>query len=120
MEMGIGIHGEPGRKRVKMTRANDIVDEMLEAVVSDLPFKAGDEVALMINGMGGTPISELYLLYGYAHECVEKRGMKIKRNYVGEYCTSLEMAGFSLTLVKLDRELEDLLAAPAEAAVRIF
>ena len=120
MEMGIGIHGEPGRKRVKMAPANAIVDEMLEAVASDLPYKAGDEVALMINGMGGTPISELYLLYGYAHEQVEKRGMKIKRNYVGEYCTSLEMAGFSLTLVKLDPELEDLLAAPAEIAIRVF
>ena len=120
MEMGIGIHGEPGRKRVKLAPANAIVDELLEAVASDLPFKAGDEVALMINGMGGTPISELYLLYGYAHEQVEKRGMKIKRNYVGEYCTSLEMAGFSLTLVKLDPELEDLLAAPAEIAIRVF
>jgi dihydroxyacetone kinase-like protein len=120
MEMGIGIHGEPGRKRVKMAPANAIVDELLEAVASDLPFKAGDDVALMINGMGGTPISELYLLYGYAHEQVEKRGMKIKRNYVGEYCTSLEMAGFSLTLVKLDPELEDLLAAPAEIAIRVF
>ena len=120
MELGIGIHGEPGRKRVKMTNANAIVDELLEAVASDLPYKAGDEVALMINGMGGTPISELYLLYGYAHEQVEKRGMKIKRNYVGEYCTSLEMAGFSLTLVKLDPELEALLAAPAEIAIRVF
>jgi dihydroxyacetone kinase-like protein len=120
MEMGIGIHGEPGRKRVKMAPANAIVDELLEAVASDLPYKAGDEVALMINGMGGTPISELYLLYGYAHEQVEKRGMKVARNYVGEYCTSLEMAGFSLTLVKLDPELEDLLAAPAEIAIRVF
>jgi dihydroxyacetone kinase-like protein len=120
MEMGIGIHGEPGRKRVKLAPANDIVDELLEAVASDLPFKAGDEVALMINGMGGTPISELYLLYGYAHEQVEKRGMKIKRNYVGEYCTSLEMAGFSLTLVKLDPELEAYLDAPAEIAIRVF
>jgi phosphoenolpyruvate---glycerone phosphotransferase subunit DhaK len=120
MEMGIGIHGEPGRKRVKMAPANAIVDEMLEAVASDIPYKAGDEVALMINGMGGTPISELYLLYGYAHEQVEKRGMKIKRNYVGNYCTSLEMAGYSLTLVKLDPELEDLLAAPAEIAIRVF
>ncbi len=120
MEMGIGIHGEPGRKRVKMASANAIVDELLEAVASDLPYKPGDDVALMINGMGGTPISELYLLYGYAHEQVEKRGLKIKRNYVGEYCTSLEMAGFSLTLVKLDPELEGYLAAPAEIAIRVF
>jgi phosphoenolpyruvate---glycerone phosphotransferase subunit DhaK len=120
MEMGIGIHGEPGRKRVKLEKANKIVDEMLESVASDLPFKVNDEVALMINGMGGTPISELYLLYGYAHEQIEKRGMKIKRNYVGNYCTSLEMAGYSLTLLKLDSEIEELLAAPAEIAIRVF
>jgi dihydroxyacetone kinase-like protein len=120
MEMGIGIHGEPGRKRVKMTNANAIVDELFAAVADDLPYKAGDEVALMVNGMGGTPISELYLLYGHAHEIAEKRGLKIKRNYVGEYCTSLEMMGFSLTLVKLDPELEALLAAPAEIAIRVF
>ncbi len=120
MEMGIGIHGEPGRKRVKLTTANKIVEELLEAVVSDLPYKAGDEVALMINGMGGTPISELYVLYGCAAEDLEARGIKVKRNYVGEYCTSLEMAGFSLTLVKLDPELESLLAAPAETVLRLY
>jgi dihydroxyacetone kinase-like protein len=120
MEMGVGIHGEPGRRRVKMGTARQILDELLESVSGDLPFKAGDEVALMINGLGGTPISELYLLYGMAHERLEKRGMKIKRNYVGEYCTSLEMAGCSLTMVRLDPELEDLLAAPAEIAIRVF
>ena len=120
MEMGIGIHGEPGRKRVKMANADAIVEELFAAVADDLPYKAGDDVALMINGMGGTPISELYLLYGIAHDLATKRGLKIKRNYVGEYCTSLEMAGFSLTLVKLDPELEGLLAAPAEIAIRTF
>jgi dihydroxyacetone kinase-like protein len=120
MEMGIGIHGEPGRKRVKLASANKIVDEMLEATYTDLPYKKGDEVALMINGMGGTPISELYLLYGYAHEQLEKLGTKVWRSYVGEYCTSLEMEGFSLTLVKVDEELKDLFMAPAEVAVRVF
>jgi dihydroxyacetone kinase-like protein len=120
MEMGIGIHGEPGRRRVKMASANQIVDELLEATYSDLPYKTGDEVALMINGMGGTPISELYLLYGYAHEQLEKRGAKVWRSYVGEYCTSLEMAGFSLTLVKVDDHLKDLFMAPAEIAARVF
>jgi dihydroxyacetone kinase-like protein len=120
MEMGIGIHGEPGRKRVKMASANAIVDELFEAVSCDLPYEAGDEVALMINGMGGTPISELYLLYAHAHDLCEKKGYKVKRNYVGEYCTSLEMAGFSLTLVKLDPELEGYLSAPAEIAIRTF
>jgi dihydroxyacetone kinase-like protein len=119
MEMGIGIHGEPGRKRVKLAPANAIVDELLEAVADDLPYKPCDDVALMINGMGGTPISELYLLYGHAHKEVEKRGLRVRRSYVGEFCTSLEMAGFSLTLVRLDPELEDLLAAPVEMAIRV-
>jgi phosphoenolpyruvate---glycerone phosphotransferase subunit DhaK len=120
IEMGVGIHGEPGRSREKLRSANEILDEMLEAVVSDLPFESGDEVALMINGLGGTPISELYILYGHAHQELEKRGIKVVRNYVGEYCTSLDMAGASITLVKLDDELKELLAAPASIAVRVF
>jgi dihydroxyacetone kinase-like protein len=120
MEMGVGIHGEPGRKREKLASANAIVDELLEAVVSDLPFKQGDDVALMINGLGGTPISELYLLYGYAHEQLAKRGIHIQRNYVGEYCTSLDMAGASITLSRVDDEITGLLGAPAEIAIRTF
>ncbi|MEV4619015.1 dihydroxyacetone kinase subunit DhaK [Asanoa sp. NPDC049573] len=120
MEMGVGIHGEPGRRREKLHNANEIVDELLEAVVPDLPYQKGDNVALMINGLGGTPISELYLLYGHAHEQLEARGMHVQRNYVGEYCTSLDMAGASLTLVKLDDEIVEGLAAPAETAIRTF
>ena len=120
MEMGVGIHGEPGRRREKLARANAIMDELLEAVVSDLPFESGDEVALMVNGLGGTPISELYLIYGYAHEQLASRGINVVRNYVGEYCTSLDMAGASLTLVKLDDELKSLLEAPAEIPIRVF
>lgn len=120
MEMGIGIHGEPGRSRKKLASANQIVDELLEAVVTDLPFNSGDDVALMVNGLGGTPISELYLLYGYAHEQLARRGINVRRNYVGEYCTSLDMAGASLTLSRLDDEIAGLLAAPAETAIRTF
>jgi dihydroxyacetone kinase-like protein len=120
MEMGVGIHGEPGRRREKLHNANEIVDELLDAVVPDLPYEKGDNVALMINGLGGTPISELYLLYGHAHEQLEARGMHVQRNYVGEYCTSLDMAGASLTLVKLDDEIVNGLAAPAETAIRTF
>ena len=120
MEMGVGIHGEPGRSREKLASANQIVDELLEAVASDLPFNSGDDVALMINGLGGTPISELYLLYGYAHEQLARRGINIRRNYVGEYCTSLDMAGASITLSRLDDEIANLLAAPAEIAIRTF
>ncbi len=79
IEMGVGIHGEPGRRRAKIKPANDIIDEMLEAVVGDLPYESGDRVALMINGLGGTPISELYLLYGRAHRQLEERGITIGR-----------------------------------------
>jgi dihydroxyacetone kinase-like protein len=120
MEMGVGIHGEPGRRREKLASADAIVDELLEAVVSDLPYSSGDDVALMINGLGGTPISELYILYGRAAAQLAERGINVTRSYVGEYCTSLDMAGASLTLVKLDDELNKLFDAPAEVAVRIF
>ncbi|MEY4545748.1 MAG: hypothetical protein RL685_1943 [Pseudomonadota bacterium] len=120
MEIGIGIHGEPGRKRTKRGSANEIVGTLLDAVVPDLPYKKGDRVALMINGLGGTPISELYLLYGIAHDQLKKRGIEVARNYVGEYCTSLEMAGASLTLVRLDDEIDQLLGAPAEIPIRVF
>jgi dihydroxyacetone kinase-like protein len=118
--VGVGIHGEPGRRREKLASANEIVDELLDAVVSDLPYGKGDDVALMVNGLGGTPISELYLLYGYAHEQLAKRGISVRRNYVGNYCTSLDMAGTSITLSRLDPEVEELLAAPAEIAIRTF
>lgn len=120
MEVGIGIHGEPGRRRAKVLSANEIVKEILEPVVSDLPFKSGDRVALMINGLGGTPVSELYVLFGAAHEQLAAKGIAVERSYVGEYCTSLEMAGASLTLVKLDDKLIDLLKAPAEIPYRVF
>ncbi len=120
MEVGVGIHGEPGRRRAKLVSANEIVDELLGAVVPDLPYSSGDRVALMINGLGGTPISELYLLYGIAAEKLAAQGITIAKSYVGEYCTSLEMAGASLTLVRLDDEIEELLDAPASIVNRIF
>jgi len=132
IEMGVGIHGEPGRARKKLASANEIADEMLEAILTDrkpIPggddreepiFHEGDEVALMINGLGGTPISELYIIYGHVHEELEKRGIKIWRSYVGEYCTSLEMAGMSITLCKVDDQLKELFTAPAEIPIRVF
>ena len=120
IEIGVGIHGEPGRRRAKIVPGNELVDILLEPVVNDLPFESGDRVALMINGLGGTPIGELYLAFGYAHEQLAARGITVARSYVGEYCTSLDMAGFSVTLVRLDDEIERLLAAPAEIGMRIF
>ncbi|MCU1491558.1 MAG: dihydroxyacetone kinase, DhaK subunit [Acidimicrobiaceae bacterium] len=120
MEMGVGIHGEPGRSREPLGSANEIIDALVEAVVADLPYRRGDQVALMINGLGATPVSELYLAYGRAHEQLVARGIDVARSYVGEYCTSLDMAGCSVTLVRLDDGLVDYLAAPADVAVRIF
>lgn len=120
IEVGVGIHGEPGRRRAKIMPANELVDEILEPVVKDLPYQDGDRVALMVNGLGGTPISELYLLYGVAHKKLAAQGITVARSYVGEYCTSLDMAGASITLVRLDDEIESLLGAPAEIAMRVF
>ncbi|MDR3070052.1 MAG: dihydroxyacetone kinase subunit DhaK [Propionibacteriaceae bacterium] len=120
IEVGVGIHGEPGRRRDKIRPASEIVDELFEAIYTDLPFASGDRVAVMVNGLGGTPISELYLLYGLvAKKCAEK-GLAIAKNYVGNYCTSLEMAGMSITLSKLDDEIEGYLNAPAEIPIRVF
>ncbi len=120
MEVGVGIHGEPGRERRKLTGSDEITDELLEAVVTDLPYNSGDRVALMVNGLGGTPVSELYIVYRRAHQRLAERGITVGRSYVNEYCTSLDMAGASITLVRLDDEIEQLLAAPAEVAVRVF
>ena len=120
MEVGVGIHGEPGRERTKIKPADGIVQLLFDAVANDLPYNSGDRVALMINGLGGTPPAELYVLYNKAAALCADRGLTIARNYVGEYCTAIEMAGCSLTLLKLDDELEKLLAAPAATACRIF
>jgi phosphoenolpyruvate---glycerone phosphotransferase subunit DhaK len=120
MEVGIGIHGEPGRQRVPTPTANEIVDLLLNAIVPDLPFQSGDEVAVMVNGLGGTPITELYLLYGITHKKLAEKGIKVFRSYVGEYCTSLEMAGAHISILKVDDELKQLLLAPAEIAYRVF
>ncbi len=120
MEVGVGIHGEPGRERTKMKSADEITQILFDAVASDLPFNAGDRVALMVNGLGGTPPAELYVLYNKAAQLCADRGLVVARNYVGEYCTAIEMAGCSITLLKLDDEIEKYLAAPATTACRIF
>ncbi|WNI17508.1 dihydroxyacetone kinase subunit DhaK [Actinacidiphila sp. ITFR-21] len=120
VEMGVGIHGEPGRRREKLQPADALVRELVTAVVEDLPYAQGDDVALMVNGLGGTPIGELYLVYGLAHRQLADRGIEVRRSYVGEYCTSLDMAGASITLVRLDDEISQLLADPAEIPVRVF
>ncbi len=112
MEIGIGIHGEPGRERVKLRTAKEIVEVMAKAIVEDLPFVAGDQVAVMVNGMGGSPLIELYLVYRELKNYLDKIGIGISRSLVGNYITSLEMQGVSITLLRLDEELKRLWDAP--------
>ncbi len=112
MELGVGIHGEPGRKRTKLAGADEIVELLMEPIISDMPFKSGDEVLLFVNGLGGTPLIELFIIYGKAAEIAQRAGLKITRNLVGSYITSLEMAGTSITLLKMDDELTRLWDLP--------
>ena len=116
MEIGIGIHGEPGRERMKLKPAREIVEMMAKAIVEDLPFESGDEVLAFVNGMGGTPQMELYLVFNDLANYLKEKGIVIGRSLVGNYITSLEMQGFSITLLKLDDELKALWDAPVETA----
>ena len=105
VEIGIGIHGEPGRFREKIAPASQIVERLLEPIVEDLPFSSGDRVLVFVNGMGGTPLIELYLVYGEVAKQLDANGIQIERNLIGNYITSLEMQGCSITLLKLDDEM---------------
>jgi len=112
MEIGIGIHGEPGRERLPLEPADRIVERLLGPVLEDLPFTDGDDVLLFVNGMGGTPLIELYVAYRKAVEVLQEHGIRVVRNLVGNWITSLEMAGASITLLQLDDELTQLWDAP--------
>jgi dihydroxyacetone kinase-like protein len=114
MEIGIGIHGEPGRERMKIEPAAKVVERLASAVVDDLPYNEGDEVLAFVNGMGGTPLIELYIVYNELSKYLEGRGIRITRNLIGNYITSLEMAGCSITLLRLDDELTRLWDAPVD------
>jgi phosphoenolpyruvate---glycerone phosphotransferase subunit DhaK len=114
MEIGMGIHGEAGIKRGPMKSADEIAEILVRSVINDLPFKKGDEVAVLVNSLGGTPLEELYILYRKSAELIEQAGLTIYRPYVGRYACSMEMQGASLTLMKLDEEFKRLLDAPAE------
>jgi dihydroxyacetone kinase-like protein len=113
MELGMGIHGEPGIERTKMKTADEITEIMTKKVIEDLPFTSGDEVAVLVNGLGATPPEELYIIYNKAYDILAEHGIKVYRSYVGEYATSMEMAGASLSLLKLNDEFKTLLDAPA-------
>ncbi|RCW45213.1 dihydroxyacetone kinase DhaK subunit [Halopolyspora algeriensis] len=114
MEIGIGIHGEPGRERVPMDSADGIVRRLLDPILEDLPFTEGDEVLLFTNSMGGTPLMELYVAHGVAERLLDERGIRVRRRLVGPYTTSLEMQGLSLTLLELDAELTAYWDAPVQ------
>ena len=116
MEVGVGIHGEPGRTRMKLKTAAEITEMLAVPVLDDLPFKSGDSVLAFVNGMGGTPMIELYVVYNELAKICAGRGVKITRNLIGSYITSLEMAGCSVTLLKLDDELTKLWDAPVKTA----
>ena len=114
MEIGIGIHGEPGRERRKLAGVDEITEALMTPVLDDMPFSSGDRVLAFVNGMGGTPLIELYVVYRKVAEMCEARGVKIERNLIGNYITSLEMAGCSVTLLKLDDEMVRLWDAPVK------
>jgi dihydroxyacetone kinase-like protein len=116
IELGIGIHGEPGRRRAALGHASEVVEIMVEAVLSDLKLKHGSKVLAFVNGMGGTPLLELYLVYGEVDKKLRKAGVEPVRNLVGSYITSLEMAGASLTILELDDELTGLWDAKVHTA----
>jgi phosphoenolpyruvate---glycerone phosphotransferase subunit DhaK len=105
MEMGVGIHGEPGRRRVTLASADALVEEIVDAILTDFDHPRSGEALLFVNGFGGTPAIELYLMYNAARKTMEKRGVKVQRSLVGSYVTSLEMAGCSITVTLLDQKL---------------
>jgi dihydroxyacetone kinase-like protein len=116
MEMGVGIHGEPGRRRVKLATADAIADEMTGAILADLEPPRGSEVLLLVNGFGGTPAMELYVMVNAARRILEGRGLKVARFLTGSLVTSLEMAGCSITVTSLDPALAALWDAPVHTA----
>jgi dihydroxyacetone kinase-like protein len=113
MELGMGIHGEPGIERIKLKPANEVATIVTEKLIGDLPFQAGDKVAVLVNGLGATPPEELFILYSKVHDILQEHRIEIHRSFVGEYATSMEMAGASVTLFRLDEEFMSLLDAPA-------
>lgn len=113
MELGMGIHGEPGIERTKMKKADEIATVMADQVIKDLPFTSGDEVAVLVNGLGATPPEELFILYNKFHDILKDNGIQVYKTFIGEYATSMEMAGASVSLLKLNNEFKQLLEAPA-------
>jgi phosphoenolpyruvate---glycerone phosphotransferase subunit DhaK len=114
MEIGMGIHGEPGIRKGPLVNADKVVDEMLKTILEDLPFTQGDEVSVLVNSLGATPKEELYVLYRKVFQILTAAGIRIYQPYIGEFATSMEMAGASISILRLDDELKRLLARPAK------
>jgi len=114
MEIGMGIHGEPGTHREKIQTADGIAQQLVDKILAEGIYHNGDEVAVMVNGLGATPLMELYIVSGKVQAILQEKGIQMVKTYVGNYMTSLEMAGCSVTLLKLDAELKNLLLAPAD------
>jgi len=115
MEIGIGIHGEPGIHRGPLETADEVADRLLSAISNDLALASGDRVAVLVNGLGATPLEELYVIYRHLAKDLSAKGVTVHRQYIGEYATSLEMAGASITLMRVDDELAELVDAPASS-----
>ncbi|MBC8176972.1 MAG: dihydroxyacetone kinase subunit DhaK [Deltaproteobacteria bacterium] len=113
MEIGMGIHGEPGIHRGKLKSADEVTDTMMSAILEDLPYERNDQVAVLINGLGATPKEEMYIVYRRMDQILKEKGISVFHVYVGEFATSMEMTGFSISLIKLDDELKQLIARPA-------
>ncbi|WVD60773.1 dihydroxyacetone kinase subunit DhaK [Orbus mooreae] len=109
MEIGMGIHGETGLRRGKLLPADEVVDEILSKILMDLPFQSGDEVAILVNGLGATPLEEQYVIFRRVQQILQAENIHIYHTYVGEYATAMEMAGLSISLLKLDNELKRLI-----------
>jgi len=113
IEIGMGIHGEKGIEVRKMMTADEIAQSLLDRILDDMPLNNGDEVSVMVNGLGGTPLEELLIVYRKVHMMLDEKGISVYMPHIGEFATSMEMAGLSLTILKLDDELKELLTSPA-------
>ena len=121
IEIGMGIHGEPGTHREKISTADNIAEQLVNKILNDITIENGDEVAVMVNGLAGTPLMELYIVNKKVQEMLEEKGIKVHKTFVGEYMTSLEMAGCSVSILKLDDELKGLLGQKADTpAFKVF
>jgi len=115
MEIGIGIHGEPGIGKGELKSADEIVEKIMESILEDLPYQSGDEVSVLVNGLGATPKEELYVVYRKVAQILKDKKINVYHPYIGEFATSMEMAGMSISLLRLDNELKELLKKSADS-----